>query len=98
MTTLKQNKFYNLRDYVEAIDSVLVRWSACTLATKEEIEAKRTNEFWVGLSAPTLDYLEINLLNETEKIYKRIAKIEEHFEHRLGKEKNIDFNNKNFKG
>ena len=83
LTTLKQDKVYNILDHVEAIDSVLTIWTACILASKEETETKRTNTFWQVLGAETLDCLEVNLLGDTDKIYRHIAKIEEIFERRL---------------
>ena len=103
LINLRQNEFYDILDYTEAIETILIRWAAASHSSTIDINVKRSSIFFQGLSPETLDFMYLHGVTDPKNILDRINYTEQRVKYRLNKEKNIQekkenyYNNRNFR-
>ena len=88
LSTLSQDNFHDIEDYMEAIDNVLIRWAAASKASLDSVNAKREAIFKQGLSSETRTFMDIHNIQPAESMYARIFETESNIKTRLKEESN----------
>ncbi|KAF0986315.1 hypothetical protein HZS_5826, partial [Henneguya salminicola] len=77
MRNLTQDSFWLIKEYIQALDDTTNKWSIATKATKWDVERKRSDLFFAGLSPITVLEMQKLGLEEEEAIVNRITELED---------------------
>ena len=76
LSSLRQDSFHDVEDYMEAINGLLLRWAAASNATNEEVRIKRHTVFKQDLSSSTRTFMDLQNITNAELIFNRILETE----------------------